>query len=198
MEQNAPILTFDDGLGQYYLGSRPIPRISDFMNLIRDFSMVDPETLRYKQKYGTALHKYLELVDLGKFVSGDERLYPHIESWIKFKKEEGLDEMKVLIEQINHHPILLYGGRPDRRYYDSDGNLRIIVELKSSEPSFKTGIQLAAQAGMEISNKGRGIRLIEASFNKAGKLRPQAFKFEPNWRDFLCVHRVFKLKNQGV
>lgn len=188
------MLKFDKALEKYFLNGHPIPRISDFMALVKDFSMVDPLDFIWKQKYGSALHSYLEIFDLGKFESGDERLYPHIESWNNWKIKLGLDKLKAKIEEINYHPILLYAGRPDRRYYDDAGVLRVVVEIKSSLPDKKTGIQLAAQAGMEISNKGRDLRLIEASFNRAGKLSTQDFKFEPNWNDFRCIYRTFKIK----
>lgn len=186
-------LIYDERLMQYFLDGQPIPRISDFMNLIRDFSMVDPIDLDWKQKYGTALHYYLELVDRGEFDGGDERLYPHIESWVAFKKKYGFNLMEAKIEEINYHPKLLYAGRPDRRYY-SEGKLRAVVEIKSSLPSKKTGIQLAAQAGMEITGSGRDVLLIEASFSRAGVIEKQEFKFAPNWNDFLCCYRVLKLK----
>jgi len=187
-------LIYDEILKEYRLGSRRIPRISDFLSMVRDYSAIPADVLAWKQKYGTALHYYLELVDQGKFESGDERLYPHIKSWIDLKKKYGFDKMEGKIEEINYHKILLYAGRPDRRYYQG-GKLRAVVEIKTSLPSKITGIQLAAQAGMEITGAGRDVLLIEACFNRAGEIKADdSFKFAPNWNDFLCIRRCFKIK----
>lgn len=125
------ILTFDPVKHEYTLGGQPVPSVSKVLEPLYDFRFVSPEALERARKRGTAIHKTVELYELGRL--NEETLHPSLaaclKQWLDFKQTMKYvprrQEMQVYSEKFG------YAGT-----YDGDGDMDgrpMLLDLKSGE-----------------------------------------------------------------
>ena len=104
-----------------------IPSVTGVFGVLglSDFSMIAPDILEWKRIFGTALHRCVELLVMGKldWDSVDDALIPAIvgvESWLKFVEYQPLavEEKKIIVLNgmrvggtLDHRGSLIYKGK---------------------------------------------------------------------------------------
>lgn len=141
--KNTPKLEFNEALHEYRVGGILTPSVSQILKA--NWLM---ENFRHSEtalNNGTAIHRALELHDLGKLdeSSLDPRLKKCIELWDKFKKEIGVSVVLAAEEKV--HFGVLYAGTIDRVLSLRNGH-KMILDFKSGNPQPWAALQTAGYA----------------------------------------------------
>ena len=141
--KNTPKLEFNEALHEYRVGGILTPSVSQILKangLMENFRHSETAL-----NNGTAIHRALELHDLGKLdeSSLDPRLKKCIDLWEKFKREIGVAVIIGIEERV--HFGVLYAGTIDRRVSLMNGH-KAIIDFKSGNPQRWAGLQTAPYA----------------------------------------------------
>lgn len=136
-------IEFNEALHEYRVGGIITPSVSQILKangLMESF-----RTSEVKLQNGTAIHKALELHDLGKLDerSLDPRLAKCIQLWDKFKKEIGV--LTILESEKRVAFGVLYAGTIDR-VLSLSSHKRMVLDFKSGNPQPWAALQTAAYA----------------------------------------------------
>lgn len=82
----AHVLEFESETHTYTLRGRVVPSVTQVLDAVNDFSMVDFDTLERARIFGTHVHETIHLYDDGRLDEDalDPALVPYLEQWKKF------------------------------------------------------------------------------------------------------------------
>ena len=88
-----PVVEFDPGPHAYRLNGRAVPSVTQVLQLIEDWSHVDPELLARAATFGNHVHEAVHLFCMGTlhWPSLDPNLRPYVEQFSRFLAESGAD-----------------------------------------------------------------------------------------------------------
>jgi len=118
-------LDFDSQAHVYRLDGRVVPSVTQLLEPLVDFSMVNDKVLEAARVFGTHVHQACHLDDLGEldWATLDPALVPYVEAWRRFLNESGA--VVIASEKPVYHAALNYAGTPDRVL--SWGKQRLVV-----------------------------------------------------------------------
>jgi len=176
----------------------PVPSVTQIIEILKDFSKINPEDLRIAQEYGTIGHNYLYLYDKGtlRMETVDPKMLPAIENWKEMKAARGWT-IPILSEKRYYSKRYRYTGRLDGLYKSED--LYTLLDFKFGDDEY-TDLQTAANLNLVRENYAmiKAERLM-VHFDINGKIRSESFPmsdFKADFNDFLCCARVFQLKKR--
>lgn len=140
----------------YLLNGEVLPSVTQILKPLHDFSAVPADVLERACRFGTAVHKTIELYlaeDLDED-SLDEPLYNCLLAFKAFQADHyDIFEETPVIEKIGYHPKLKYAGTPDLDFPSR------VIDLKSRKVNMLTdAIQLSGYDHM--TGKGNRERLV--------------------------------------
>lgn len=142
-------LAFDEALHRYTVKGRTVPSVTQILDPLIDFSMVDREVLERARRLGTAVHRLIELEVAGTLdessVSGI--LVGFLEQWRDFVKVTGFRTL--------HNELRLYSAR-----YGYAGTMDLhgmlddetLIDTKSGATPKTAGLQTAAYHQLGVEN----------------------------------------------
>lgn len=149
-------ISFNAETHQYMVqGVGLVPSVTQILQAVGvvDLSGIPPEALEKARMFGSVVHKYTELADLGKLdtVEMQPEVIPCLMAWERFKDE---NKVKVLEIEKAYYSTFGYCGTIDR-LVEIDG-VQTVVDIKTSSSVNKTAaLQLAAYAVMIEQNTGK-------------------------------------------
>lgn len=162
-------LTFNAENHTYALDGQPVPSVSKVIEPLYDFRFVSPEALERARKRGTAIHKTIELFELGRL--NRATLHPALEAclgrWIDFKQT--MNYVPRRLEQQVFSKKFGYAGT-----YDGDGTMQgdeMLLDVKSGEVYEPHKVQTAAYK----------IAAVEQGFVTENCLRGSIYISEDSW-----------------
>lgn len=104
---------------EYRLDGEIIPGVSSITGPLKNMAGIPPKVLANARDRGHAVHRACELYDRGRLDvdSVDEIIVPYLAAWCQFMAD--WEMLWTLIEVPLAHPVLRYGGTPDRGGYTS-------------------------------------------------------------------------------
>lgn len=143
MKNTTNKIEFNEKLHEYRVGGILTPSVSHILKangLFDNFRRSEPALSN-----GTAIHKALELHDLGSidYETLDKRLKKCIDLWEKFKKQIGIVKILEIEKQLNFG--VLYAGTMDRLTL-LDTKKKLVLDYKSGNPQPWAGLQTGAYA----------------------------------------------------
>jgi hypothetical protein len=180
-----------DNKHRYFLNGRRLNGVTDYISKYQDHSFCNEIDL----KWGEIAHDYWYKQDMGilDFDSPefDHRFDARVAGWIKFKKDHGFDETKMLAEWMLNSEKYLFAGRFDNLFETQ--NYDYMIDKKSGNPSSVTGLQLAGYGLLAIehglTNKTR-LKLMEVCINQEGYCKPQMFDYKTEINYFLMAYSL--------
>lgn len=187
------MLEFNAETHEYRQDGKLVPCVSNIIACLHDFSAIPPHILEVKKEWGTAVHLYAEMYDLGTLSADqtkwDERMIPVIAAWQRFRDQYSLGGKPLAAEEKFYHDGLGYAGTRDRRWPG------VIVEIKTCAPNDTTGVQLAAYAAPLPDASEH--RLIACFLTDDGSYKVREYNFKKYFNTFLCCHHVYNFKHGG-
>ena len=142
------VLHFDEATHAYTLEGRRLPSVTQIIEPIRvDYSFVDRATLEFKRAFGVAVHKAVELDDMGELDDTclDEAVAARVAAYRKFKAETGA--VILAGEQKMHHPLGFAGTLDLHAFLPNVADENWIVDVKTADTSHPSyGVQTAGYA----------------------------------------------------
>lgn len=154
-------LEFNEEEHIYRLNGTIIPSVTQALEVITDFSKVDPTVLKKAQELGTAVHKTTELYDRGTLDlnSVHDKVAPYLYAYIDFLEDS--DYQIEGIEEIIYSKKYKYAGMLDRR-----GRFpRTTAKTSTDVLDLKTVAQMGPSVGPQVAAYGNGI-LEQKEFRK--------------------------------
>lgn len=127
---------------EYRLDGVLVPSVTQATDWLLDFSRVPPDVLEAAARFGTAVHRMIEL-DVARELDEaalDARLVPYLRAWRRFLVESGF--RPEVCEEVVGSKVYQYAGR-----LDLAGPLKrkmALLDLKSGEVPVTIGMQTAA------------------------------------------------------
>lgn len=187
-------VSYRDSDHTYWKGGVRLPSVSQVCKVLHDYGDVPRDVLEAAAARGTAVHQACEFYDEGDLDMGslDPRIAGYVEAYAAFRRETGFAPTS--IEELVHHPALMYAGRLDRvgTFPNSpQPAMPWIVDIKTSSralPSY--AVQLAGYAGCfgtphrrAVVHLGReGYKVIE-------------YADRNDWKTFQAALAVWRWKN---
>ena len=112
-------LIFSEANHSYHLNGVRVPCVTDIIGMLSDFSFVPEDVLDRASKFGSAVHKAVELYENDDLDMGTlhPAIIPYLNSWKKFKAETGF--------LVTHTEELVYSKK-----YGYAGTLDIAGQLQ--------------------------------------------------------------------
>ncbi len=171
------------------------PSVTEVLKLagLTDFSMVNPEVLENARLRGTAVHEWLEMVDLG-FMEADaepdEEIDGYISAYLRFKDETGFTPTAV--EQKVRNDEYSYCGTLDRR--GTMNGAEWLIDIKAvASVSAATALQTQGYAMcLSTPHKRAALQLFPT-----GKYKLYPYEERNDLHDWLSAVRVahFKIRH---
>jgi hypothetical protein len=139
-------LTFDEGPHEYHWSGARVPSVTQLLDPMAGWGMVDPEILAHAQARGTAVHRlchYFDEDDLDPRSVGSYGGY--LAAWVNWRKDYQPDF--VAIERPSYSQVYRFAGTPDREavLHHRVYNGKWIVDIKTGgQPHRIWGMQTAA------------------------------------------------------
>lgn len=172
-------------------------RVPSVTQILRDSGLVDlskvpKDVLRRARKFGTHLHKALELHDKGSLdmSSLDKNLVPCLNAYFKWLDETGAIIEPDSIEKKVYSEKYQYAGRLDRIYIIN--GKRSVVEFKSGGIYSTAALQLAAyqfaeNEGLRGNMKVKDRQVIRLKEDGDYELAPPGFFKKSDFSVFLAA-----------
>lgn len=137
-------LTFDADAHRYQYNGYPVFGVSEILSLskLSIYDYIPPERLAKAQHFGNAVHKMLELHDIGRLNMDklDINLFPILNQWMELKAQNNVQIHAIEAKIFNR--MYMFAGRLDR-FVDWNGQLAIVDFKTSVAENPLTKIQLA-------------------------------------------------------
>lgn len=169
-EKAPPAIEFEEDGHVYRVGGVVVPSVTQALSVIeRGFGGVDPEVLERAQRFGSHVHKAIELDNLGTLdeESLDPAIAPYLAQWRRFVAETGFHVEHG--EALVYHPRARYAGRAD--VVGILRGTRWLIDLKSGAVPRTAGPQTAAYAeayrwttGKRVTRRA-ALKLTAASYS---------------------------------
>jgi hypothetical protein len=179
---------------RYFLDGKEIPGVTTIIKKFWPYYSDNEQAMQA----GTNIHQALLLSDKGELDADktDQVYIPFLKGWERERVELRLQLLPFIAEEYIIDNIRMYGGTPDRRFYDELRNVITIVDFKTGQKDTKRDeLQLYAYAALaEFEFK----RLYKKQYEKN---RPQIFIYDvylsANGNHF-HKQRVNSRANQGL
>jgi hypothetical protein len=156
-----------------------------------DFSMVDPEDLEWKRGYGSAVHKAIEYLVVGKldWDTCPDEIIPAVVTIEQWLRQIGYEPVASEEKKIISFGGMLVGGTLDHRGSLLYKGVRrpAILDLKTGTKYSKTwDWQIGCYSGGAPKVSGAGYVGAAVQVKKNGKI-------DPHWVDGLKAQREFQI-----
>lgn len=142
-------LAFDEAAHRYTVQGRTVPSVTQILDPLCDFSMVDRQALERARQLGTAVHRMIELEVAGTLDESTVRgpLVGFLQQWREFVKVTGF--------RMLHCELRLYSSR-----YGYAGTMDLhgmlddetLIDTKSGATPKTAGLQTAAYHQLGVEN----------------------------------------------
>lgn len=107
-------LEFEKASHVYRLDGRVVPSVTQILQPLNDFSMVNPGVLEAAREFGNHVHQacHLDDMEMLDWSELDPALVPYVTAWRAFLTDSGA--VVIASEQPLAHSTLGYAGTPDR------------------------------------------------------------------------------------
>lgn len=188
-------IEFNEALHEYRVGGILTPSVSQILkaNGLMESFRHNPTALNN----GTAIHRALELHDLGKLDerSLDSRLAKCIQLWEKFKKEIGVVCVLGAEERVCFG--VMYAGTIDRILSLNSGK-KMILDFKSGSPQPWAALQTAAYAmAYDITNHKEYERCCAKVHWDMDRIVYKPYKDHADFNSFMAMATVFHWKKNN-
>lgn len=150
-------IDFDPVAHAYRLDGQPVPSVTQALQILQDWSHVDPSTLRAAADFGTHVHQAVDLDNRGELDEAalDPAIAPYLAAWRRFLAESGAT---VIASEVRvAHQTLQYAGTAD--VIADWRNVLCLIDVKTGQVPRTVGAQTAAYAKAYDSTMcGRTIR----------------------------------------
>jgi hypothetical protein len=188
-------IEFNEALHEYRVGGILTPSVSQILkaNGLMESFRHNPTALNN----GTAIHRALELHDLGKLdeSSLDKRLEKCIQLWEKFKKEIGVICVLGAEERVCFG--VMYAGTIDRILSLNSGK-KMILDFKSGSPQPWAALQTAGYAmAYDITNHKEYERCCAKVHWDMDRIVYKPYKDHADFNSFMAMATVFHWKKNN-
>src|SRR5262245_12733032 len=139
-------LQFDAASHTYTLDGEILPSVTQILQSagLVDYSRVPRDVLQAAMDRGTRVHLACQFLDEGDLDPASIGLSDmgYVSAYEKFKRETGF--VPELIEHRVHHSELRFAGTLDRVGTFSGGHYRLLIDIKTGDPTPAAFVQLAA------------------------------------------------------
>ena len=191
------ILKFDKESHLYTLDDVKIPSVTSVLSSTRisDYSNIPSQILEEAAARGTAVHRVLELFDMGQLTECPEWAAEYLSAWEKFKTE--MDVKILACEMRVFHKKMWFAGTLDR--IAIIGEKKYIVEIKTTSAVMRSHeIQTAAYSMAYRSQcNERSINRGAAYIWGSGKYRFVPHKSKKDENLFLSALHIHNWKEKN-
>lgn len=183
-------LEFDESKHEYKRDGVILPSVTQIISILHDFNGIPTQNLEYARGRGLAVHKAIEIFNLGKEFAEplDPVIVPYLDAWEKFISETGMEITAT--EQHLDHPRLHYAGTFDARGHK--GREKWLLDVKAVNVlSRATGVQLAAYEQLT----GEVLRRAAVQVKPDGTYVFQEYDSRSDWPIFVSCLTIYNFRN---
>lgn len=191
-------IDFDAATHSYLLNGSPVPSVTQVLNSLYSFHMVDPEVIERKRQIGQALDDaiVLDLQDDLDEASIAAELQGPFEAWRRFRVEKKFvaEKTQFRVGSLRYR----YCGTPDA--YGYMGDKAGVFDWKATySMSAAVGLQIAAyhNAGVEMGLWKATTQRYGVRFAEDGRYFVEPFTDKADWPTFLCFLSVWSWKQRN-
>lgn len=192
------VLTFEAEGHRYTLNGRAVPSVTRVLELLEDFSQVDPRVLEAARVFGSHVHEAcaLELRGQLDWVALSSELKPYIEAMHRFLNDTGVkviaSEQRVWHRKLGYAGTLDLYGRLDRK--------NLLIDFKSGVLPPTVGPQTAAYEQALLDSTG--MRTDERYCLQLNPELPRGYKLNrlnkrTDWNNFLSALNCHRFKREA-
>lgn len=193
------MLTFDVASHKYFFEGRPVPGVNE---ILTSLNLQENRGSEVDMLRGTYVHKACELHDNGVLdeLNLDPFIKPYLDGWKRFRREICVEGFTPLATELMLYSKYGYAGRLD--CYGPIGQIPTVIDIKTGEPGWITGMKLAAYEQLIRENEttigiSMQINRLVVKLDDQGDWKPYYYKNRKDKELFLSAVSLYHYRDNG-